>query len=123
MVVFPGGEYAVPRRGGVLLFGSTLERAGFDSRPTREACEALALRAGEVLGLRPGDLLAMWAGLRPGTASGLPFLGPDPDQERLIHASGHYRNGILLAPLTARTVVSLVLGRPPGLDLDPFLLA
>jgi glycine oxidase len=121
MVVFPGGEYAVPRRGGLLLFGSTLEHAGFDARPTREAGEALAGRAADLLGLRDGDLLAHWAGLRPGTRSLLPCLGPDPGQPGLVHASGHYRNGILLAPLTARIVAELVLGRPTGHDLKPFL--
>jgi glycine oxidase len=120
MTVFPDGEYVVPRRGGRLLFGSTLEHAGFDPRPTREACAHLAERARELLGLDPGDQLAAWAGLRPGTQELLPYIGRDPRRPDLLHASGHYRNGILLAPLTARIVADLACGRDPGHDLGPF---
>jgi len=120
MVILPDGHYAVPRRDGRLLFGSTLERAGFDGRPTNEAHTRLADAARRALGLGADDLLAAWAGLRPGTASMLPYLGVDPERPGLVHASGHFRNGILLAPLTARIVRDLVLGRDPGFDLAAF---
>ena len=120
IVVFADGSYSVPRRGGLLLFGSTLERAGFDGRPTREACEGLERRAEELLGLRRRALLAAWAGLRPATPNLLPCLGRDPGRPDLILACGHYRNGVLLAPGTARIVTDLVAGRRPPYDLAPF---
>ena len=120
MVVFPDGSYMVPRRGGRLLFGSTVERAGFEGRPTEEACSRLEGLAGSYLGLRPGALRAVWAGLRPGTPGRMPFLGPLPGREAVLVAAGHYRNGILLAPLTGRLLADLLCGRDPGIDLAPF---
>ena len=120
MAIFQGGEYAVPRRDGLILFGSTLEKAGYDARPTEEAYTRLAARAEELLGLSRASLLAAWAGLRPGTAHLLPYLGPDSRRSDLVHASGHYRNGILLAPLTAGIVADLVSGRPAAYELSSF---
>ena len=120
MAIFPDGEYVVPRRGGLLLFGSTLEHAGFDPRPTADHCARLAGRARDLLGLDESELLAAWAGLRPGTSNALPYIGRDPARPDLLHASGHYRNGILLAPLTARAVADLAAGREPDYDLTAF---
>ncbi|MGQ0612849.1 MAG: NAD(P)/FAD-dependent oxidoreductase [Planctomycetaceae bacterium] len=120
VVIFPEGEYVVPRSGGFLLFGSTLERAGFDARPTQGACSRLEVRAHELLGLDPSALVAAWAGLRPATPSMLPYLGRVGGRADLIAAFGHYRNGILLAPLTGGIVADLVMGRDPGFSLDAF---
>ena len=120
VVVFPDGEYAVPRRDGLILFGSTLEKAGFAPLPTREGVVGLQERARELLGLDPADLRAAWAGLRPGTSHLLPYMETHPERSDLILACGHYRNGILLAPLTDRVVADLVAGRHPGFDLAPF---
>lgn len=117
VVIFATGEYLVPRKDGRVLFGSTLERAGFDPRPRPEACARLAGRAHELAGLEPDRLLAAWAGLRPATRSLLPYLGRHPARPGLIVACGHYRNGILLAPLTGRIVADLIAGRDPGVDL------
>jgi glycine oxidase len=61
-----------------------------------------------------------WSGLRPGTADELPILGSDPDLAGLVHATGHYRNGILLAPLTAELVAAGVRGDPPPIDARSF---
>lgn len=121
VVIFASGEYLVPRKDGRVLFGSTLERAGFDSRPQQEACERLAGRAEQLAGLAPEQLRAAWAGLRPATPSQLPYLGRHPGRMELILACGHYRNGILLAPLTGRIVADLVAGRDPCVDLAPYL--
>lgn len=118
MVVFPDGAYAVPRRDGRILFGSTLERVGFDALPTKTACERLSERAEALLGLSHRHLQAIWAGLRPATRGSLPLIGKDPQRSDLILACGHYRNGILLAPLTARLVVDLAANVDPFLDLS-----
>ena len=68
----------------------------------------------ELAGLDPGRLLAAWAGLRPKTPSDLPHICADSG---LIYATGHYRAGVILAPLTARIVVDLVAGKPSEISL------
>jgi glycine oxidase len=110
MVIDPGGEYAVPRPDGLVLFGSTLEQAGFDPRPTEAALTRLQQKSWELAGLAPGALQAAWAGLRPGTPSDLPYICADSG---LICATGHYRAGVILAPLTARIVADLIDGKRP----------
>jgi glycine oxidase len=100
--------YLVPRDDGRLLVGATVESAGFDERVTAEGSHALlhaALAAAPSLG--SFAVTESWAGLRPGTPDGLPFLGPTP-VEGFFLATGHYRNGILLAPVTARLIADSV---------------
>ncbi len=113
--------YAVPRRDGRVLVGATMERADFDRRPTEEARAALL---GAIREVAPG-LLALpverqWTGFRPGSPDGLPFLGPVRAHPGLWAATGHYRNGVLLAPITAEIIAHWIAGRPPALDLRPF---
>jgi glycine oxidase len=111
VVWFPGG-YAVPRTDGRLLIGATVEDAGFDTRVTADGVHLLleaALRAMPSLG--DLALVETWAGLRPGSADGLPFIG-DTSLEGYFVAAGHYRNGILLTPATATLVADAVEGRP-----------
>jgi glycine oxidase len=113
--------YMVPRTDGRILVGATVERVGFTPGPTPGGIAGLVAAAGRVLpALLEWPLTETWAGYRPGTPDDLPILGPDPDAERLFHATGHFRNGILLAPITAEIVAALVLGRRPPLDLTPF---
>jgi glycine oxidase len=114
-VIFGGGGYAVPRNGRTLI-GATSEDAGFDTSPTAAAREQL-LQVARKLGCE-GPVLDHWAGLRPVTPDGLPRLEKLPDGT--IVAAGHYRNGVLLTPVTARVVSSLVLGETPPVDLSPF---
>ena len=66
------------------------------------------------------EVVSRWGGLRPGTPDSLPILGADPDLPGLLSATGHYRNGILLAPLTAECVAAVVTGRPSPHDLSLF---
>jgi glycine oxidase len=94
--------YIVPRSDGRAVAGSTLENAGFDKHTTPGGLQQI-LRA--VVELAPtlaeAEFLETWAGLRPGTPDDLPILGPT-GIEGLLIATGHYRNGILLAPVTAK---------------------
>ena len=115
-VVFGGGGYAVPR-GGRTLIGATAEKVGFDARPT---AEGRAFLVGVAAKLLPGahPVVDHWAGLRPATPDQLPLLGFLPSG--VIVATGHYRNGVLLAPVSAQIVAALVEGRPPPVDLAPF---
>lgn len=120
-IVEGAGVYLVPRRWGRIVVGATVERVGFRDFVTPEGVAELLRGARRLLpglaGLPPTEV---WAGLRPGTPDDLPILGPDPTLPGLLHAGGHYRNGILLAPVTARILADLLAGRDPGMDLGPF---
>jgi len=102
-----GLSYVVRRGATGLLVGSTLEEAGFDKHNTVEGVEDLLAFARDLFpGIGPARLETVWAGLRPGTADDLPILGPLPGWPVLV-ATGHYRNGILLAPWTAKEIARL----------------
>ena len=106
--------YIVPRYDGrTILVGATVEEAGFEERTTEEGVRGLLDAAQRLLpGLRDTDLIEARVGLRPATPDELPALGRDPWLPDLIHASGHYRNGVLLAPITGTLIADLVLGEP-----------
>ena len=111
-VTWVPGAYLVPRDDGRLLVGATVEASGFDVRVTAGGTRALldaALAA--IPALRDLTLAETWAGLRPGTPDGLPFIGAT-ELGGYVVAAGHYRNGILLAPATARAIADLLEGRP-----------
>ena len=118
-VVRGSSVYAVPRSDGEIVVGATQEEQGFDTRVTAGGVYEL-LR--DVLALLPGlseiDLVETWAGLRPGAPDNAPIIGTGDDG--IVYATGHYRNGILTAPITAAAVSALVLGRKPPVDLAPF---
>lgn len=94
--------YLVPRRDGRIVVGSTKEEAGFEKRVTAAGIHKLLDAAIELCpALASAEVLETWSGLRPGTPDDLPILGPT-DIAGLSIATGHYRNGLLLAPVTAR---------------------
>jgi glycine oxidase len=96
--------YVVPRNNGSVVAGSTLENAGFEKHVTPAGLRQILDAAVELAPvLSEAAILETWAGLRPGTPDGLPLLGPT-DLEGLLIATGHYRNGILLAPITAKLI-------------------
>ena len=120
--VHRASTYLVPRVDGRLIVGSTKEPgAGFRAHPTALGVRTLLDGALAVLpGLAEAPLLSVWAGLRPGTPDNLPILGPDPDLEGLVYATGHFRNGILLAPITARLITDVLAGVAPAISLEPY---
>ncbi|HEY8549923.1 MAG TPA: glycine oxidase ThiO [Vicinamibacterales bacterium] len=102
--------YLVPWQDGTVLVGATVEDVGFDETTTvRGVHDLMAAAIDLVPELASAALVGVRAGLRPATADELPLLGPVPGEPRLILATGHYRNGVLLAPLTARIVADLLL--------------
>ena len=110
--------YVVPR-GGSWLLGSTAERIGFEKRVTAGAVARLLAAATRLIpALEGAAFLRAWSGLRPGTPDGLPVLGRGP-LPGLFLATGHFRNGILLAPVTALALADLLTGSG-GRDLTPF---
>jgi glycine oxidase len=115
------GVYMVPRRDGRWLVGATVEDAGFDKRPTAEGLRDLLARAIRFLpALKEATVLSHWAGLRPRSPDDLPVLGPLPHQDQVLVATGHFRNGILLAPITAQLVAEWVNGQPFSVEVQAF---
>ena len=120
-MVMANGRYAIPRRDGHILVGSTLEYEGFDKTPTPEALESLRASAIELLpALADAQVVKHWAGLRPGSPDGIPFIGPVPQHEGLWLNCGHFRNGLVLAPASCQLLTDLLLGRAPIVDPAPY---
>ena len=95
-------------RGGEAIFGSTMEHVGFDGAVTREGIAEIVAAARRLVPGLPATPSRTWAGLRPVTPDGLPIVGPDPDVRGLWYATGHGRNGVLLAALTGEIIASLI---------------
>lgn len=112
--------YLVPRADGRLLAGSTTERAGFDKSVTAGGMRQVLDIALEIApSLADHRVADAWAGLRPGTPDGLPFIGRGA-VPGLWHACGLFRNGVLLGPLVGELIADLVLGDAPATDLGAF---
>ena len=115
--------YLVPRKGGRVLIGSTVEEAGFDKVVDPSTIQKLHQAAANLVpAIGEGKMVEAWAGLRPGSPDDLPILGPGRLPGTYV-ASGHFRNGILLAPITAVSMAELIQGRQPRVDLRPFALS
>src|ERR1051326_1304744 len=112
--------YIVPRSDGRLLIGSTLEEKGFDKRIEPETIQRLHQAAANLVpALGEARIHEAWAGLRPATPDELPMLS-ETSLPGYFVASGHFRNGILLAPITSRLMTELICGCKPAFDLAPF---
>lgn len=120
-VVLSRGCYIIPREDGRLLAGATVEDVGFRKGPTPRGIAGLMSSAVAVLPIiQDLPLVETWAGFRPATPDHMPVIGPDPDMRGLIYATGHYRNGILLAPITAACIAALVEGVDPPIPIEAF---
>jgi len=120
-VILHRGRYLIPRRDNHLLVGSTLEFAGFDKRSTRDALQSLKASAETMLPqLADVPVKRQWAGLRPGAPDGVPFIGRLPGLENAWVNAGHYRNGLVLAPASARLLVDLMTGCQPVVSPAPY---
>jgi len=120
-MVLAKGRYAIPRRDGHILVGSTLEHAGYDKTPTGDALQSLKASAVELLPeLEGATVVAHWAGLRPGSPEGIPYIGPVPGHAGLWLNCGHYRNGLVLAPASCQLFTDLLTGAEPIIDPAPY---
>jgi glycine oxidase len=119
MIVYGAGGYVMPQAGGAVT-GSTMENAGFEVTITESGLDHLRSVV-KLLLPAMGDVLfsRTWAGLRPCTPDGRPIVGPDPYLSGLWYATGHGRNGILLAGYTGELVARLHFGEEIELDLAP----
>jgi glycine oxidase len=113
--------YLVPRANGLVFAGSTVEDVGFRSRTTKRGLAQVRRAAFELVPqLRHAREHFSWAGLRPGSPDGLPIMGPLPGWENVTVATGHFRNGILLAPITGQLIAEAMTGDQPNEALAPF---
>lgn len=120
-VVFVGHSYLVPRLDGTIYAGATMEEAGYDRRVTVDGLRSVLEMACTILpALRDAEVVGSGAGLRPGSADGLPILGMAPGVERLYLATGHFRNGVLMSLISARLMAELILHGEPSMSLAPF---
>lgn len=120
-MVIQDGHYLIPRNDGVILAGSTVEYCGFDKTTqdnTRTTLSAFmhALRPD----LCEAPLIAHWAGLRPGSPAGIPYIGQLPGLDNVWCNTGHFRNGLVMGPASAELLADLLLGRPTQLDPTPY---
>ncbi len=113
--------YLVPKPGGFVFAGATVEDVGFRRRTTQAGLAGLRRMAADTVPpLRHSDVFSAWAGLRPASPDGLPIIGRLPGWENVYVATGHFRNGILLAPITGRLIAQLVCEGRTDVDLTPF---
>jgi len=120
-VVSVGPRYLVPRGDGRVLVGATEEVAGFDKNTTARGVGGLLdFALGLVPGLARAAIEKTWAGLRPQSVDGLPYLGRLSQTDNLLVATGHLRAGLQLSPVTGRLISQLLLGREPVLPLAPY---
>lgn len=120
-VVLADGRYLIPRSDGRVLIGSTLEETEFDKTTTAEARASLLKSAIAMLPiLAECEIERHWAGLRPASPDGIPFIGAVPGIKGLHVNAGHYRNGLVLAPASTRLLTDQLLGRTPLIDPTPY---
>jgi glycine oxidase len=119
-VVRAPGVYLIPRGDGRVTIGATIEHVGFDETVQEDSIRRMVETARKLLPeAEAPPQMDMWAGLRPGTPDGLPILGRAA-MENCWHATGHYRDGILLAPVTAHVMAQAMLGERTDVGLEAF---
>ncbi|GAV21111.1 glycine oxidase [Mariprofundus micogutta] len=113
--------YLVPRVDGHILVGASMERVGFQPGTTDAVVNNLLEATYRITpGLKDASIVEQWMGFRPGSPDGMPYLGPVDGQPGLWVASGHYRNGVALAPGTAEIMSRWIMGETPEMDLSDF---
>lgn len=122
-VVNEATRYLVPRPDGRVLVGATEEEVGFDKRTTADAIHGLIeLARSLVPALGNAEVERCWAGLRPATEDGRPYMGSIPGYENAFAATGHFRSGLQLSPAVGVVMSQLIRGESPEVDLSPFRL-
>lgn len=120
-IVLSEGHYVIPRKDGRILAGSTLERIGFDKTVSESAHEELHASAVSLIpDLAELPIERQWAGLRPGTDKGIPYICQHDEIAGLYVHAGHYRNGIVLGAASAELMADIVLDEPPWCDAGPY---
>jgi len=122
-MVLDGDHYLIPRRDGKILAGSSVEHTEFDKSTSNEAKEKLSDLATELFpALNNFPIINHWAGLRPGTKQGIPYIDKHPEINNLSINAGHFRNGLVMGPASACLMADLILDRKPCVDPEPYKL-
>ena len=122
-IVLEANRYAIPRRDGHVLFGSTIEEVGFDKSTTEMARNELYSLATERFStLRSCQVVKQWSGLRPGAPAGVPYVTAHPELSGLFINAGHFRNGFVLGPASARLIRDMLTETQPILPTTPYAL-
>jgi glycine oxidase len=122
-ITLHGDHYLIPRQNGLVLAGSTLEYTGYNKETTEEARNTLTEKAqGLVPALSGYRVIRHWAGLRPGTATSVPYIGEHPQIQGLYVNTGHFRNGVVMAPASAQLLADCMLGRDSFTRFEPYTL-
>jgi glycine oxidase len=120
-IVLKDNHYVIPRNDGRILVGSTIEDVGFDKSTTQTAHDVLLEFAHEIMPvLQDYKVERQWAGLRPGTPDNIPRITQHPEIKGLFINAGHFRNGVVTGPASAKLLVNLMLNEQPILDADPY---
>jgi len=122
-IVMSGGHYVIPRRDGHVLVGSTVEYVGFDKSTTTAAADALRQVAETLVpALADVEVVRHWAGLRPGSAKGVPYIGEHPEISGLYVNTGHFRNGVVLGYASAKLLGDIVLERESDFEMSRYTI-
>lgn len=123
-MVLQNDHYLIPRLDGKILAGSTVEDSQFDKATTEPVFQSLKAFAENLLpALKGYGVTKQWAGLRPGTSHGIPYIDRHPEIENLSVNAGHFRNGLVMAPASAQLMVDLILDRPTAIRPEPYKIA
>ncbi|MBN4063382.1 glycine oxidase ThiO [Cardiobacterium sp. AH-315-I02] len=122
-MILSKGHYVIPRKDGRILAGSTLEKIGFDKSTSSAALAELHQAAVELIPLLENlPIERQWAGLRPGTEQGIPYICQHGDIAGLFIHAGHFRNGIVLGAASAELMTDIILARQPWCDTSPYTM-
>ncbi len=122
-MVLDDDQYLIPRRDGKILAGSTVERDDYNKTTTQDAKDRLHAFAVKLLpSLNDFPVIKHWAGLRPGTDHGIPYIDKHPEIGNLYINAGHFRNGLAMGPASAQLMVDLILERTPQVAAEPYNL-
>ncbi|MFI3137933.1 MAG: glycine oxidase ThiO [Methylococcaceae bacterium] len=120
-MVLDDAHYLIPRLDGKVLAGSTVEHSDFDKSTDAETKTKLTDFARQLFpALQTCPVIKHWAGVRPGTDQGIPYIGQHPELENVSMNAGHFRNGLAMAPASAQLLVDLLLKRPLKLPAEPY---
>ena len=122
-ITMQGDYYLIPRQNGLVLAGSTLEYTGYNKETTQVARDMLREKAINLVPALSGyKIIKHWAGLRPGTSAGVPFIGEHPEIRGLYTNTGHFRNGVVMAPASAQLLLDCMLERDSFTRFSPYAL-
>lgn len=120
-MVLDEDRYLIPRRDGKILVGSSVELDQFDKMPSADVHDKLKDFALALMpSLKHFPIIKHWAGLRPGTEHGIPYVGRHPEIENLFINAGHFRNGLAMGPASAELLADLILNRTPHIEPEPY---